>query len=82
MERKKLLNRISVNPKVMVGQAVIKGTRLTVHYILGQLGQGVSMEEIMEEYKGLKKEDIHACLLFASQTMEDSTYLPLVEKAV
>ena len=50
----------------MVGKPVIKGTRLTVEFILNLLAQGSTAEEIIEEYKGLTLEDIQACLLFAS----------------
>jgi uncharacterized protein (DUF433 family) len=79
MANHELLGRIVVNPKVMVGKPVIKGTRLTVHFILGLLAHGASFEEILNEYDGLTKEDIQACLLFASQTLDDTTFLPLAE---
>lgn len=49
MKKKKLLERIVVNPEVMVGKPVIKGTRLTVQYILGLLAQGVTPDEICPE---------------------------------
>ena len=62
MEEKKLLSRIVIDPKIMVGKPVIKGTRLTVQLILGLLAQGMTIEEILQEYKNLKKEDILACL--------------------
>jgi uncharacterized protein (DUF433 family) len=61
-----LLKRIVINPKVMVGKPVIRGTRLTVEYILGLLAHGTVMEDILQEYPGLEKDDIYACLLFAS----------------
>jgi uncharacterized protein (DUF433 family) len=77
MKRDKLLKRIVIDPKVMVGKPIIKGTRLTVQYIVGLLAEGASIDEILEEYKGLKKEDIEACLLFASEVLEDSTFMPL-----
>ncbi len=47
------LERITVNPKVVVGKPVIKGTRLTVEYILGLLAHGTTMDEALEEYPGL-----------------------------
>ncbi|MGM0366590.1 MAG: DUF433 domain-containing protein [Actinomycetota bacterium] len=80
MEKKQLLKRITVNPKIMSGKPVIKGTRLTVQYILNLLAQGATVEEILNEYKGLTKEDILACLLYASEILEDTTFMPLVEK--
>jgi uncharacterized protein (DUF433 family) len=63
----KLLKRITIYPKVMTGKPVIKGTRLTVQFILELLGEGSTIEEIIKEYKGLKKEDIMACLIYASK---------------
>ncbi|RJS70325.1 DUF433 domain-containing protein [Methanophagales archaeon] len=79
MEQKQLLERIALNPKIMVGKPVIRGTRLTVQYILNLLAHGATIDEILHEYKGLTKEDILACLLYASETLEDTTFMPLVE---
>jgi len=74
MEQKQLLERIVLNPKIMVGKPVIRGTRLTVQYILNLLAHGATIDEILQEYKGLTKEDILACLLYASETLEDTTF--------
>jgi len=79
MEKKQLIERIVINPKIMVGKPVIRGTRLTVQYILNLLAHGATIEEILREYKELTKEDILACLLYASQVLEDTTFMPLVE---
>ena len=81
MNNESLLKRITINPKVMVGKPVIRGTRLTVEYILGLLAHGTTMKEILQEYPGLKKDDIYACLLFASKTLEDSSFVPLKTEA-
>ena len=81
MEDKTLLERITVNPKVMVGKPVIKGTRLTVEFILNLLAHGATAAEIIGEYKGLIQEDIQACILFATKSLENTTFMPLaVEK--
>ncbi len=77
MEKSKLLERIVINPKVMVGKPVIKGTRLTVQYILGLLAHGATVDEILQEYEGLTREDILACLLFATEALESATFVPL-----
>ena len=53
-----------MNPKVMVGKPVIKGTRLTVQHILGLLSHGATFEEILQEYEGLTREDILACMQY------------------
>ncbi len=66
MTEQQLLERITVNPKVMVGKPVIKGTWLSVEYILGLLAHGATITEILEEYEGLTQEDIQACFLFVA----------------
>lgn len=77
MSDRQLLNRIVINSEVMVGKPVIEGTRLTVEYILNLLAHGASISEILEEYEGLEEADIRACLLFASQSLENTTFMPL-----
>ena len=72
-----LLERIVINPKVMVGKPIIKNTRLTVEYILGLLAHGATFDEIMEEYQGIISEDIQACLLFANKALESTVFMPL-----
>jgi uncharacterized protein (DUF433 family) len=74
-----LLERITLNPKVMVGKPVIKGTRLTVEYILNLMAHGAAVSEILEEYEGLTEADIQACLLFATRAIENTAFMPLVE---
>ncbi len=78
MTDRDLLNRITANPKVMVGKPVIKGTRLTVEYILNLLAHGATVTEILEEYENLVEEDIRACLLFAARTLENASFMPLI----
>lgn len=77
MNKMKLLERIISDPEIMAGKPVVKGTRLTVQYILKLLANGATIEEIMEEYEGLTCEDIMACLLFASEILENTTFSPL-----
>jgi uncharacterized protein (DUF433 family) len=77
MEDQQLLERITINPKIMVGKPVIKGTRLTVDYILNLLAHGATVAEILQEYEGLAQEDIQACLLFAAQSLESTAFMPL-----
>jgi uncharacterized protein (DUF433 family) len=78
MNQNRLLERITLNPKIMVGKPVIKGTRLTVEYILNLLAHGATIEEILQEYEGLVPEDIQACLLFAAQSLQSTVFMPLV----
>jgi uncharacterized protein (DUF433 family) len=79
MKDEKFLNRIVLNPKVMVGKPTIRGTRLTVEYILNLLAYGTTVEEILAEYEGVTQEDIQACLLFATRFLENTTFMPLAE---
>lgn len=77
MTDENLLKRIALNPKVMTGKPVIKGTRLTVEFILNLMAHGATMQDIINEYKGLTEEDIQACILFASKTLENTVFMPL-----
>ena len=77
MNETQLLERITLNPKVMVGKPVIRGTRLTVEYILNLLAHGATEAEILHEYQGLTREDIQACLLFASKSLDSTLFMPL-----
>ena len=77
MTDKKLLERISVDSKVMMGKPVVRGTRLTVEFILNLMAHGATNQEIILEYQGLTVEDIQACILFASKSLENTIFMPL-----
>jgi uncharacterized protein (DUF433 family) len=77
MTEKQMLARITMDPKVMTGKPVVKGTRLSVEFILGLLAQGGSIPEILQEYPGLEREDIQACLLFATKSLESTVFMPI-----
>ena len=79
MDNASLLSRIVVNPKIMRGKPAIRGTRLTVQYILKLLADGMTVERLLQEYDGLTREDVSACLLYASSAVDDITFLPTVE---
>jgi len=81
MSDQHLLERITCDPGVMVGKPVIKGTRLTVEFILNHLAHGSAPGDILAEYDGLAAEDIQACLLFASHALSDSAFMPLVTES-
>ena len=55
-----ITDRIEINPKVMMGKPVIRGTRLTVELILRKLSEGATKTELMEAYHRLTREDIQA----------------------
>jgi uncharacterized protein (DUF433 family) len=77
MTDQQLLARITLDPMIMVGKPTIKGTRLTVDFILNLLAHGATIDEICDEYSGLQAEDIQACLLFASYSLADASFVPL-----
>lgn len=66
MHDRELLDRIAIDPQVMTGKPVIRGTRLTVQYIVGLLAHGATVEEILAEYEGLTGDDVRACIGFHS----------------
>jgi len=68
-------NRIEIHPDVCNGRPVIKNTRITVSSILGFLSAGDSIEEVLQSFPTLKREDILACIAYAQRATESrSTY--------
>ena len=63
--------RISIDTKVCHGQACIKGTRIPVHQIIRMLANGDTIEELIEEYPSISREDILACLDYAASLAEE-----------
>ena len=61
--------RITVSPDICNGKPVIRGTRITAQSVLEFLAAGDSVEDVLEEYPTLKREDVHACLDYASKLM-------------
>jgi uncharacterized protein (DUF433 family) len=78
MNDQKLLKRIILDSEIMTGEPVIRGTRLTVGFILNLLAHGASEGEILGEYDGLVHEDIQACLLFGAKSLSESSFMPFV----
>jgi uncharacterized protein (DUF433 family) len=62
-------DRVTINPDVCNGRPVVRGTRIAVQTILEFLAAGDSIEEVLEEYPGLVREDVQACLDYASRVM-------------
>jgi uncharacterized protein (DUF433 family) len=81
MNDQQLLERVACDPKIMVGKPVIKGTRLTVEFILNLLAHGSTVEDILNEYGGLTREDMQACLLFASHSLSSTAFMPLAAES-
>jgi len=69
MSEKKLLKRIVIDPKIMLGKPVIKGTRLTVELILEKVAYGETVEDLKRDYPFLTEDDIKAALLYAAKRL-------------
>jgi uncharacterized protein (DUF433 family) len=69
--------RVVIDPKVMVGKPVIRGTRIPVELIVRMLSQGISETDILAEYPRLQAEDIRAALAYAAETLAHEDVLPL-----
>ena len=68
--------RIIVDPKVLVGKPIVKGTRISVELVIDLLARGWSVEQILQEYPHLTAEDIRACLGYASEMLQsEKVYL-------
>ena len=70
-------DRIVVNPKILVGKPVIKGTRLAVEFILELLAERWNHEQILKSYPQLNEEDIWAVLQYAADTIKQERVYPL-----
>jgi len=62
---------ITADPEVMVGKPVIAGTRLTVEFIVERLADGWSEDELVQNYAGLTRKQIHACLAYAAEMLSE-----------
>jgi len=69
----KTLDRITIDPEICMGQPTIRGMRITVSVILKQLASGMSIEEILEAYPELEKEDIIQAMRYAAWISSEKT---------
>ncbi|MCY7409551.1 MAG: DUF433 domain-containing protein [Chitinophagales bacterium] len=70
-DERKLLDRITLNPKVLAGKQTIRGYRLSVDHILKALASGQTIVELKKDYPFLEQDDINASLLYASRILEE-----------
>ena len=78
---KQLLQRISMDPQVMVGKPVIRGTRIPLELIVRMLAQGIPEGDILREYPRLQPDDIRAALAYAAQVLAHEDVFPLAVPA-
>ena len=69
--------RIELNPDVLAGKPVITGTRLAVEWIVDLLASGETEDAILKDYPGLTREDVQACLRYASERLQSERVYPL-----
>ena len=72
---------IQTDNRVLAGKATIRGTRLSVQFIVGLLANGMTFSDIMAEYNYITPQDIQACLSFAAHTLDDIRFIPFVKSA-
>jgi len=63
-------DHITLDPAILAGKPIVKGTRLSVEFIIDLLAQGWSESEILRNYPGVTSDDIHACLMYASEILK------------
>lgn len=69
-------DRITIDPSVLVGKPIVKGTRISVEFVIDLLARGWTTAEVLAEYDHLKPEDIQACLAYASDVLKsEKVYL-------
>ncbi|MCT7966693.1 DUF433 domain-containing protein [Laspinema sp. D1] len=71
MTRENLLSRISIDPNLCFGKPCIRGHRIWVSLILDLLAGGATVEELLEEYPGIEREDILACMAYGAEMARD-----------
>jgi len=78
MSERELLERITYNPEIYGGKAIIRGRRLAVAHVLDMLAAGSPPEEIVEAYDWLEMDDVRACLVYASSVINNEHFMPLL----
>ena len=78
MDEQKLLERITVDPRIFDGKPIIRGRRLAVEHVLGMLAAGDTVETILEGYPWLEGEDVRACLIYARRVVGHERIEPLL----
>jgi uncharacterized protein (DUF433 family) len=68
--------RITLDPAVLAGKPVVRGTRLSVEFVIGLMAEGWSEQDILAEYPGLTHEDLVACLAYARDILKSERVYP------
>jgi uncharacterized protein (DUF433 family) len=70
-------DRINVDPRILVGKPVVKGTRIAVELVVDLMAKGWTQEQILDSYPNLTAEDVRACLAYASEVLHSERVYPL-----
>ena len=76
-QEEELLKRITFNPSIFGSKPIIRGMRIAVEHVLSMLAAGSTVEEILEGYPFLEKEDIQACLIYAHKAVANERIEPV-----
>ncbi len=71
------MERITVNPAILGGKPIVKGTRIYVEFVLELFASGITEDEILQDYPHLTKEDIHACLEYTAYALKNEIIVEL-----
>jgi uncharacterized protein (DUF433 family) len=67
---------ITLDPNILAGKPVIRGTRISVEFVIGLMADGWSEADILANYPGIRREDILACLAYARETLSSERVFP------
>jgi uncharacterized protein (DUF433 family) len=81
MNERELLARITYNPNIFGGKAIIRGRRLAVEHILDLMAAGHTLEQILEDFPWLERQDIQACIIYAARMVGNETIEPILTEA-
>jgi len=69
--------RIAIDPDVLVGKPIVKGTRIAVEFVIDLLAQGWTVEQVLDEYDHLTADDVQACLAYAGDVLKSERVYPI-----
>ena len=70
-------DRVTVDPAILVGKPIIKGTRIAVELVIDLLARGYTQQQVLQQYPHLTAEDIQACLAYANEVLRSERVYPL-----
>ena len=70
-------NRITIDPTVLFGKPLIRGTRMSVEFVVGLLANGWSIQDVLQEYTHITQDDVQACLAYAHQLLAEEKVYPV-----